>query len=218
METIKLSDLLNALLAFKNDANDDNLKKINEIKEKMVVKPYMNMGDKAIAVTMIISSMFNDARDAIESSREVCVNEVMYGLLSYVTNLENDLEIVGAFEVLYDCLCEFGIDEYILTFCKNDYVRLCDMVSRACNFTNLYKLMTTIGNFDKSSVEELTREIRESRKELTPEMLKSLQSIANAGSPEWQTFKETVGDAALNNVLWHDSRADDANDTGKKGN
>ena len=36
METIKLSDLLNALLAFKNDANDDNLKKINEIKEKMV--------------------------------------------------------------------------------------------------------------------------------------------------------------------------------------
>ena len=98
-------------------------------------------------------------------------------------------------------LCDFGFVDYILSFCGKDFDRLCDLIDKMVNFSNIYKIVETAEYFRSDNIDALVKQLEAARKELTPEMLENMKSILNGQSPEWKALKESVGDMALGNAL-----------------
>ena len=201
MEKIKLTEILTAILEFEKDPTEENDEKVRGYMQKLQVIPYLSMNRKMICAAIITSNIFNVKRDAAESAEHLTVAETMYGMLEYCVNLENDLESYIVDETIYDALYEFGFMDYIFKYCGTDFKRLCDLVDKMINFTNIYKIVETADYFKSDNIDALTKEIEAARKELTPEMLENMKSIINGQSPEWKAWKESVGDDVLGRVL-----------------
>lgn len=202
MENIKLSELLTLLLEFKKDPKPE---KEIEIQNKILqfqVKPYMDIIDKKLALVSICNPIFNDYyRDGIELSAQLEMNKVVFGLLDYVINLENDLVGAAADQPFYDVLVEFGVVDHILEYCEKDYRRLEKMVDDTLNFANVQKITETAQYLKPENIESFKDVLRQMKKDLTPEMIADIKQIINAESPEWQAFKETVGDQILDQTI-----------------
>lgn len=201
MENILLSQILTAILEFKQDPTPENDAKVHEFMAKLQVVPYLSINRKIICAATITSNVFNVKRDAIASSTHLFVAKTVYGVLEYCVNLENDLGGYVVDETICDALYEFGFVDYILKFCGEDYKRLCEYVDSTINFANIYKIVESAEYFKSDNIDALVEEIREARKELTPEMLSDMKSIINGSAPEWKALKETVVDEALGNAL-----------------
>lgn len=201
METIKLTEVLTAILDFKKEPSEEKDEKIRGYMQKLQIIPYLSMNRKMVCAAIITANIFNVERDAAESAEHLTIAETMYGMLEYCVNLENDLESYIVDEVIYDALYEFGFMDYVFKYCGADFKRLCDLVDKMINFTNIYKIVETADYFKSDNIDALTKQLEAARKELTPEMLSDMKSILNGQSPEWKALKESVGDEALGKVL-----------------
>lgn len=201
MENIKLSEVLSAILEFKKDPTEENDEKVRGYMQKLQIIPYLSMNRKMVCAAIITSNIFNVQRDAAESAEHLTIAETMYGMLEYCVNLENDLESYVVDETIYDALYEFGFMDYIFKYCGTDFKRLCDLIDKMINFTNIYKIVETADYFKSDNIDALAKQLEAARKELTPEMLENMKSILNGQSPEWQAWKESVGDEVLGKVL-----------------
>lgn len=202
MENIKLSQLLDAILAFKQDPTEEHDAKIQELIGKLQIVSYLNVTKKMVAAMKICMNIWNDDKDAIQSGIDLEVNELIFGLLSYIVNLENDVANFGALNLFYDTLCEYGFDEYILKFCKKDFKRLQRLIDKVYNFGSVYRIEKTAELFTPESLAQFASTLKDTVSSLTPEMLADLKSISNAMAPEWQAFKETTADEVLNTTLY----------------
>lgn len=201
MENIKLTEVLTAILEFKKDPTEENNEKVRGYMQKLQIIPYLSMNRKMVCAAIITSNIFNAQRDAAESAEHLMIAETMYGMLEYCVNLENDLESYIVDETIYDALYEFGFMDYIFKYCGEDFKRLCDLIDKMVNFSNIYKIVETADYFKSDNIDALAKELEAARKELTPEMLADMKSILNGQSPEWQAWKESVGDEVLGKVL-----------------
>ena len=201
MEKIKLTDILTAILNFKENPSEENDKVVHDYMQKLHVIPYLSIDRKAICASIICQNVFNVERDMVKSAVYLVVAETMYGILEYCVNLENDLDSYIVDETIYDALCDFGFVDYILSFCGKDFDRLCDLIDKMVNFSNIYKIVETAEYFRSDNIDALVKQLEAARKELTPEMLENMKSILNGQSPEWKALKESVGDMALGNAL-----------------
>ena len=68
MENILLSQILTAILEFKQDPTPENDAKVHEFMAKLQVVPYLSINRKIICAATITSNVFNVKRDAIASS------------------------------------------------------------------------------------------------------------------------------------------------------
>ena len=202
MENIKLSQLLDAILAFKHDPTEEHDAKIQELIGKLQIVSYLNVTKKMVAAMKICMNIWNDDKDAIQSGIDLEVNELIFGLLSYIVNLENDVANFGALNLFYDTLCEYGFDEYILKFCKKDFKRLQRLIDKVYNFGSVYRIEKTAELFTPESLAQFASTLKDTVSSLTPEMLADLKSVANAASPEWQAFKETTADEVIDKTLY----------------
>lgn len=201
MEKIKLTDILTAILNFKENPSEENDKAVHDYMQKLHVIPYLSIDRKAICASIICQNVFNVERDMVKSAVYLVVAETMYGILEYCINLENDLESFVADETIYNILCEFGFIDYIMKFCGTDFNRLCDLIDKMINFGNIYKIVEAADNFSGANIDALVKELDKATKTLTPEMLSDMKSILNGEDPHWKALKESVGDEVLGNVL-----------------
>lgn len=201
MAKIKLTEVLTAILEFKKNPTEETNAKVHEYMQKLQVIPYLSINRKIICASIIAANIFNVDRDAMQSAVHLTVAETMYGILEYCVNLENDLDSYVVDETIYDAMCDFGFIDYVLSFCGKDFERLCDLVDKMINFSNIYKIVETAEYFRSDNIDALVKQLEAARKELTPEMLANMKSILNGQSPEWQAWKESVGDEVLGNVL-----------------
>lgn len=201
MEKIKLTEVLTAILEFKKNPTEENNAKVHEYMQKLQVIPYLSINRKIICASIITANIFNVERDAMQSAVHLTVAETMYGILEYCVNLENDLDSYIVDETIYDALYDFGFMDYIFSFCGKDFDRLCDLIDKMVNFSNIYKIVETAEYFRSDNIDALVEQLEAARKELTPEMLENMKSILNGQSPEWKALKESVGDMALGKAL-----------------
>ena len=200
-EKIKLTEVLEACLDFKREPTIKNETIIKSITSRFIVKEYLPLSDKIVQVALILGNISSDNLDQFEAESWLVIGKVVFGIMGYVTNLENNLDKLALSPMVVDLLYEMGVIDEVLKICEKDYKRLEKMVDEAMNFTNIFRIVATTQLFDSEMVGEFIEEIHKFRTELTPEMLENLKSIANAASPEFEALKQTLVDEVLGRVM-----------------
>ena len=213
-DKLLLTDLLELCLDFKENPTDESEKKIVDFVNKFNVISYMPIQSKQIALALILNSATITEQDIkLGAGSDMDITDVVlnleagkliYGLLPYVINLENDLGAQGLNMGVLDLLYQFGIADHILQYCRLDFDRLDKMVEEANNYSNLAKLADNIALMSPENMAEFTNVIIDLKNELTAEKLKDLKALATAGDPRWSALKETVADEAIGKAMEND--------------
>lgn len=200
-EKIKLTDLLAACLAFEKDPTPTNEIKILEITKLFTFREYIPMVEKQIQIAAIISAIPGEDDDALVAENWITMGKIVYGLLNYVINLENDLDRFGLTPAVIDALYRNNIIDAILEHCEKDYKRFEKMLDDVINFNNIFRLTQTASIIGGERLEKFIQELRDLKQDISPELLEQLKSLAVAGSPEFAMVKEAVLDEAIGNAM-----------------
>ena len=121
---LKLSQYLELAIKFSEDPSDKNLEELNEFINTIQVKEFMPLADKEIVCGRILS-VLNDDFSAMGVARFIEMGRIIYGLLGYCVNFENDLDTIAlSTPSIYDTIVMNGLYDYILNKCFADYNRL----------------------------------------------------------------------------------------------
>lgn len=200
-EKIKLTHLLEACLAFEKDPSPANEIAILEITKLFVFREYIPLVEKQVQLASIIAAIPDDDDDALVAENWVTMGKVIYGVLNYVVNLENDLDRIGLTPAVIDILYRNNIIDSILEHCEKDYKRFEKMLDDVINFNNIFRITQTASIIGGERLEAFIKELRELKQDLSPELLEQLKSLAVAGSPEFAVIKEAVLDEAIGNMM-----------------
>ena len=206
-EAIKLSELIEACEEYDKElesGKEDGPKKEEFLKifSKMRVIPYLTIQDKTVSLTYVMANCESSSKiNIVETEVKLHIAKIIFGLLRYVVNLENDLDFSVFSPAVVDLLFKFNIIDSVLQHCGADYARFEKMVDEAINFSNLMKLADIATLFVPERIDEFVKEVRSLKEDLTPERIKDLKSIATLGSPEWAALKQTVADEVLGKIM-----------------
>lgn len=186
---VLLSDIVLKWLKYrealqKGEATAEQVEEFDKIFPQILVKDYLPMKQKEMAISQIVWYTFDKQPDETYidcmSNFEICL--ILYGLLSYTT-IENDLQMAALSAAIVDILYECGFVEKILSFCKKDYERLCKMADRAVNFRTGLELITTISTFDLQRLQTVSKELKNTIGSLKPEMIENMVKFAQMNDP-----------------------------------
>ena len=186
---VLLSDIVLKWLKYrealqKGEATTEQVEEFDKIFPQILVKDYLPMKQKEMAISQIVWYTFDKQPDETYidcmSNFEICL--ILYGLLSYTT-IENDLQMAALSAAIVDILYECGFVEKILSFCKKDYERLCKMADRAVNFRTGLELITTISTFDSQQLQMVSKELKNTIGNLKPEMIENMVKFAQMNDP-----------------------------------
>lgn len=179
MEKIKLSQYLTAAVKMSEDPSDDNKQAVDNIINQIQVREYLYLADKEVAC-MNVLSVLNDEFSATGAARFVEMGKVIYGLLSYCLNFENDLDITAlSTPAIYDTIFINGLYSYIYEKCKEDYNRLVSMIDNMIDFNNIGKLVETASLLSTKNLKEWTKTMDNVKRNLSTEDMKNLITLAN---------------------------------------
>lgn len=164
----------------------------NDMCQNLVIKSYMPMQEKVIAIVRIILDSDKDYEmPATFFMAGVEIASLFDGLISY-TNLEQNLTIDDKNYENYDLLYQSGFADYILQFCQKDYDRLIHMIERTMSFENLNELTSSMREMNVGALEGLTNELRNCKKDLDPEVLRNMADILRYNDPNLGRLKEVL--------------------------
>jgi len=199
-KNIKLTELLEACMNFTKDPTPANELKVVEMTQIFTYREYIPMTEKQIQIATIISHLPEDDNDALLAENWLAMGKVVYGILPYIVNLENDLNAAALTPAVVDLLYKMEIIDKILNHCEKDYKRFETMLSETLNFSNIFRLAQTAEIMNGDKLEQFVSDLRQFTKELDPDLLKKLHEIAVSGSPELAVVKEGIYQEALVNV------------------
>ena len=200
-EKIKLTELLEACLDFKKEPTPKNELAIKTIVNRFVIKEYLPMNEKFVQIALILNTVTSDELDPLEAETWLSIGKIVYGILAYVDNLENDLNRLSLSGAIVDLLYEMGVIDGVLSHCEKDYLRMEKMLEETINFTNIFRIVETTSMLDSASIDNFVKEIHSFKNDLTPETLEKLKSIVNASDPAFQSLKEILVDQALSKAM-----------------
>lgn len=170
----------------------------NDMCQNLVIKSYMPMQEKVIAIVRIVLDSDKDYEmPATFFMAGVEIASLFDGLMSY-TNLEQNLTIDDKNYENYDLLYQSGFADYILQFCQKDYDRLVHMIERTMSFENLNELTNSMREMNVGALEGLTNELRNCKKDLDPEVLRDMADILRYNDPNLGRLKEVLETEASN--------------------
>ena len=177
----------------KGEATPEQVEEFDKIFPQILVKDYLPMAQKELLVSQIIWYTFD--RQAEETcvdcaaNFEICL--ILYGLLGYTT-IENDLQMAALSASIVDILFECGFVDKILSFCKQDYERLCLMADRAVNFKSGLDLLASLESFNPEVIRNTTESLKGTLSGLTPEALQGMVKIAQMNDPTTLAVAEAL--------------------------
>lgn len=199
MEKIKLSEILKAYIEFKDNPDEEHWKKVSDLISEIKIREYLPLLDKQLALTIILNKIEYQDKDAIATQMNLEIAKVIYGLLAYCINLENDLgfeALLNGFVV--DALYTCGLVDAILDICEKDYKVLCESIQSAINFSNIFRITETMTLFSPEKLDELKKTTEELRQlTLSSDKIDKLVKIFEANDPNTMAFMEAVQAAAL---------------------
>ena len=198
---IKLSQYIQACVDLKEDPADAvKESKINNFLAQMIIKPYMTLQDKLVVAGSIIYTLA-DEYDALGAASHVEIRKITKGLLSYVTNLENDVYNLQDSYSVYDVILQYGMYDAIIKYCESDFNRLTKIIDETFNFSNIYKLLESAQFFTEDGYKNWEEGMKNLKTELTPDLMKNIQELIKLNSTEGaQQFEQDVGDQVVNEL------------------
>ncbi len=200
-EKIKLSKLLNVCLRCKYEPeNQDNFQELQNLLNQMIIRQYIPLIEKEIMILSIISTS-EQGTDFIDSEMRLELGKVIFGLLGYVVNFENDIEFETLSYGVIDTLYELDVIDHILEFCKKDFERLEKMLYNTLNFSNIEKIAKMSEYLSTDKLDEVANTLKNLKSELTPEMLEAIKVISTDTSPEWKETQNMFKEFLTQNML-----------------
>src|SRR5574344_942319 len=198
---VLLTDLVTACLNFEEDPESkEKEQNVTNLLNQISVRSYLTIQEKEVALMRILSRVPNEY-DAAGAATYVEIGKIIYGLLSYSVNLENDMGELALQYGIYDVITMHGIAAYFLQYCSDDFSVLEKMISDTLNFSNIFRLSQTMALFNDKEFDKWIKMITDLKTTLTPEMIKDLKSLAANGTPQWEALKKSVEDTALSQAL-----------------
>lgn len=193
---IKLSDYLKYCVAFENDPTEENEMKIKFYLSDLVIKGYLPMKDKMVAVMNIMRSI-EGGYDASGNMGTLELAKVQFGLFAYCDNLENDISFLNKTIGPYDDYYQYGLVDQIMDVCKKDYDHLEHMVDESINIANIEKLCKTAQLFDDTEYDKWITAIEDLKTTLTPDVVAGIAALSDASSEENMGILREVEKMAL---------------------
>ncbi len=199
---MKLQEILNICDAFiKNSEDEATIKAYNDMLQKLVVRAYLPMQEKVIALVRMI----------MDSDKDIDVPETFFtagleiaccfdGLLSYV-NIDPEVNLEIKNYENYDLIYQSGLADYILEYCGKDYERLVRMMERTLSYQNLTELIQSIREINVGGLSEATEKIRNLKDEIDPEVIKNIADIARMNDPALNNLKDTIDKEAIDKTF-----------------
>ena len=195
---VLLSDIVLKWLKYrealqKGEATAEQVEEFDKIFPQILVKDYLPMKQKEMAISQIVWYTFDKQPDETYidcmSNFEICL--ILYGLLSYTT-IENDLQMAALSASIVDILYECGFVDKILSFCKKDYERFCLMAERAVNFKSGLDLLVSLESFNPEVIRNTAESLKGTLSGLTPEALRGMVKIAQMNDPATLAVAEAL--------------------------
>lgn len=195
---VLLSDIVLKWLKYrealqKGEATAEQVEEFDKIFPQILVKDYLPMKQKEMAISQIVWYTFDKQPDETYidcmSNFEICL--ILYGLLGYTT-IENDLQMAALSASIVDILYECGFVDKILSFCKKDYERFCLMAERAVNFKSGLDLLVSLESFNPEVIRNTTESLKGTLSGLTPEALRGMVKIAQMNDPATLAVAEAL--------------------------
>ena len=195
---VLLSDIVLKWLKYrealqKGEATAEQVEEFDKIFPQILVKDYLPMKQKEMAISQIVWYTFDKQPDETYidcmSNFEICL--ILYGLLGYTT-IENDLQMAALSASIVDILYECGFVDKILSFCKKDYERFCLMAERAVNFKSGLDLLVSLESFNPEVIRNTAESLKGTLSGLTPEALRGMVKIAQMNDPATLAVAEAL--------------------------
>ena len=195
---VLLSDIVLKWLKYrealqKGEATAEQVEEFDKIFPQILVKDYLPMKQKEMAISQIVWYTFDKQPDETYidcmSNFEICL--ILYGLLGYTT-IENDLQMAALSASIVDILYECGFVDKILSFCQKDYERFCLMAERAVNFKSGLDLLVSLESFNPEVIRNTAESLKGTLSGLTPEALRGMVKIAQMNDPATLAVAEAL--------------------------
>lgn len=199
---MKLQEILKVCEDFVSSPEDkETLESYNKMLQELTIKTYMPMQEKVIALVRMTMDSDKD-RDIDESffTAGVELAACFDGLLSYITNLEQEVNLEIKNYENYDLIYQSGLADYILQYCEKDYQRLIKMFERTFSYMNLNELISSMESMDTGSLKTLTTTIKGLKDEIDPKVISDLADIMRYNDPNFVAIKENIVDGAMDDL------------------
>ena len=195
-EKIKFSDYIKTCLEFNANPTPENEEKVKNLNNSLQVKEYMKIEDKMILAARILASV-PEKFEVVSNSIYLEQQKVLTGLLSYVTNMEDDIHAQMLHFGSYDVLFQYGFIDTVLKYCEKDYIRFEKLIDQMVNRSTIYKLIESAEFFNPETYDKCTKEMQNLKSELTPELIDALKAVQNYNPDEAQELKEALSQEAI---------------------
>lgn len=201
MEENKVYEIYEILAAaaewMEDPENEEKNKKLEEIRNNLIVKEYMPLQQKTMCLQKALIDMRVDGEVTPYEASTLYEMALFFDcLLVYVVNLNQNIDILFKEPDFYDLLHISGIAEHILSYCYEDYEVILKMAERAISFDNLTQLTKMIAVTSPEEVNRLTKEIEEFHSKMDKDSLKALADIMTANDPLTARIKKGIEDGA----------------------
>lgn len=193
---LSLREFLNLCVNFESDPSEENDKKIQDFLGQLQIKEYLSLKEKAIIAMSILSDIGKDF-DAIGTSSMLEMGKIFHGLCSYVVNLDMDIDFLSKTYAAYDVVMRYGFYDKVSAYCEKDYMRLCNYIDNSINASNIYYLIQTAALLDNERLEEWTKVMDEVKETLTPEVMKSLETVNLANKDVTKELFSAIAENSL---------------------
>ena len=192
-EKIKLSDILEKCLEFRQNPTEDAFKEAGKIIAMVDVRERLSLAEKGLSLISMLEGV-KDNDNPIECAFDLTAGFFFKGLLSYATNLLIDIPQTMMNIETYDLLVALGFEDHMLKYCEKDVRALRKMLDDAVNFSNLYRLVNVSKLISPEGVAELDKVIRDLKETLSIEKIRELKGLLVESDPAWSALKESVGE------------------------
>jgi len=192
-EKIKLSDIVEKCLEFRQSPTEDAFKEVEKTIAKVDVRERLSLAEKGLSLVSILEDV-KDNENPVECAFDLTSGFFFKGLLNYATNLLVDIPQTMMNIETYDLLVTLGLEDHMLKYCEKDARALRKMLDDAVNFSNLYRLVNVSKLISPEGVAELDRVIREFKETLSIEKIRELKGLLVETDPAWSALKESVGE------------------------
>lgn len=196
MEQLLLSEYLLACINFEKDPSEENSKVIQDFLNKLSIKSYLSHKNKEMNMLTVLSALPADF-DAVAAAGQFEISKIVYGLFSYVTNLQNDINLAAITFFAVDCFYNHGLVDAILKYCEADYHRWEKMVDNSLRFEGIYKMLNSLTLIDGTEYDKWMATMKEFKQEFTPDMIKALSNLAMDGNQSLDELKIHLAEAAV---------------------
>lgn len=200
---MKLKEILNICDNFIKKSEDfESISTFNNMLQDLKIKTYMPMQEKVINLVRVV----------IDSDKDIDVPSSMFtagleiaccfdGLLSYIIDLEPEVNLDIKNYENYDLIYQSGLADYILQYCEKDYERLVKMMERTLSYQNLTELIQSIKEMDVGSLDKLTNNLKQLKNEIDPEIIKNLADIMKLNDPALNDLKEKLEQTSIDEAF-----------------